>query len=192
MKTCTLFRVNASIFIVLLYVVLYYIVQKTGLNETRFQSVSFFFLPAMARLMAALILGLWSIPALFVGGAVCIFAGWYDLGPGVGREFIMNSLSALGAPLGTYLVLKFRQIHPDLAGLTAKDLICLSAGCAMGNAVFLWFGFILLGLEGPGHGVLWGIFFGDWIGVWVMVLVLKLALQSFGRILGPATRVGLD
>lgn len=192
MNTCFLFRVNASIFFVVLYVVLYYIVHKTGLNQTQFQSVSFFFLPAVVRLVAALVVGLWSIPVLFVGGAVCIFAGWYDLGPGIGQEFLINGLSALGGPLGTFWVLKCRAIRSDLAGLSVQDLIWLSAGCAAGNALFLRIGYSLLDMASAGQGLMLSIFIGDCVGVWVMMLILKALLPFFGRLIGPVMRVDMD
>ena len=109
----TVFKVQFAAFIVALYVSLYYLTGKLVSNEVPVAVASFLFLPAFARLLSVLVIGLWSIPALFIAGLFCV-----DLGLGWGGKIVVSAFIATGAPLGIKVTRYFQRLETTLSHLT--------------------------------------------------------------------------
>jgi hypothetical protein len=159
-----------------LYVSLYQLSGLISGNEAFGGVASAFFLPAFVRLLAFLIIGYWSIPALFVAALICV-----DLGLGLDARIIVAAFLATGAPLGIAFVMRAIDLDLSLSNLTPGRLLWLSIGSSMGNTIFYQIGITLAGVRT--HGPLDDVvtFVGDTAGTWAIIYLLKLALTVLGR-----------
>lgn len=143
--------------------------------------VSLLFLPAFVRLVAFLVIGFWSIPLLFFAGYLCILFGWYDVAPGHGVEVSATLAMAFGAPLGTWVAMQLRRVQPDLIALSPFDLLWLSIGCSLGNALLQSLALYLALATPPQLGVMAAIFWGDTLGTWLTILLVRAGLLATNR-----------
>lgn len=159
-----------------LYVSLYQLSGAISGNEAFGGFASAFFLPAFVRLLAFLIIGYWSIPALFVAALICI-----DLGLGTDAKIVVAAFLAVGAPLGIALTMRVVKLDLALSNLTPARLLWLSMGSALGNTIAYQAGLSIVGFK-P-HGLLADAvtFIGDTAGTWAIIYLIKVALTLFGR-----------
>ena len=159
-----------------LYVCLYRLSGIISGNEAFGGFASLFFLPAFVRLLAFLIIGYWSIPALFVAALFCV-----DLGLGPDGRIVVSAFLAVGAPLGIAVAMQMVELDLSLSNLTPSRLLWLSMGSALGNAVAYQTGLSIVGFET--HGLLERAvtFIGDTAGTWTIIYILKASLTIIGR-----------
>lgn len=170
------FKIQFAAFIVVLYVTLYYLTGLLAANELPFAVASLFFLPAFARLLGFLVIGYWSIPALFIAGLFCV-----DLGLGLSDRVLVSAFIATGAPLAIGTVSRLLQLQPSLTNLPPIRLLWLSLASSFGNMVFYNTGLALVGLEYFKPQVLAATFIGDAVGTWAVISVIKIGLTAYGR-----------
>ena len=143
--------------------------------------VSLLFLPAFVRLMAFLVIDFWSIPLLFVAGYVCILFGWYDIAPGRHVETFSTLAMAIGSTLGVWVAMQVRRVRADLFALSPMDLLWLSIGCSLGNALLQSLALYLALATPPHFGVMAAIFWGDTLGTWLTILLVRAGLLLTNR-----------
>lgn len=171
-----MFKLQFAAFIVVLYVSLYYLTGKLVSTAVPVALASFLFLPAFARLLGVLVIGLWSIPALFIAGLVCV-----DLGLGWGGKIVVSAFIATGAPLGIRIASALQRLEPTLSNLTPARLLSLSLAGALGNMIFYNLGMALVGVGDFNLAIDGTTFVGDALGTWAVISVIKLGLTGYGR-----------
>lgn len=159
-----------------LYVALYHLSDLLAGNEAIGGVASVIFIPAFVRLLGFLVIRWWIVPALFVAGLFCV-----DLGLGFQARIVVSMAIALGAPVGIYLAALAMRLSSRLAGLNAMQLLWLSLGCAVGNALFYNAAVAMVRPDHSGENFALEIFLGDALGTWVMVLLVKWLLTLSGR-----------
>lgn len=158
------------------YAGIYRLTQSSGLYHSLIDfNPWLFYPPAFIRLAAFLVIGFWSIPALFLAGLCCI-----DFGLSFGGIIIVSAFCAVGGPLGVDLAAKLIALRPNLENLTPHRLLMLSFGCAVGNAIFLKMGLSLADYETSKMPDYLSIVIGDTLGTWVMLYLAKIAIMIFG------------
>lgn len=171
------FRIAISGLFIALYVALFWVTRAMVGIQHFHGLVSLLFLPAFVRLIAFLVLDFWAAPLLFLAGYLCILFGWYDVAPGHGVEIAATVAMAIGAPLGTWFAMRLRQVRADLDALSPLDLLWLSIGCSLGNAVLQSVALSLLLPMPPDSRVMIGFLLGDTLGTWVGIMLAKMALN---------------
>lgn len=163
----------------LLYIALYHLSDVFASVQGVEGLVSFFYLPAFIRLLGFLIVGYWIIPTLFAASVFLSITGAYDLGPGLAPELIIAAFTAVGGPFGVFLASRLANLKPSLSNLTPLRLLCLSVGCAMGNAVFHYFAWVVIGDCTFSPVRYFAIFFGDFVGTWAIIYLIKTGLTLY-------------
>ena len=176
------FKLGISAFFVALYLALFWLTNILVGVQAVAGLVTLVFLPAFVRLMAFLVVGFWTVPILFTAGIGCVLLGWYDMGPGIGPEIAATAATSVGAPLGIWIAMYLRRVQPDLARLSAFDLLWLSVGSSLGSALFLSLSLHLTVHTPPHHSLTGVIFVGDALGTWIAILLTKAALTLVGRL----------
>lgn len=134
------------------------------------------FLPAFTRLLGFLLIGLWSIPALFGAALFCV-----DLGLAPSQQVVVSAGLACGAPLALWAIAPFMGVQPHLDNLSAPKLVQLSFVAATGSAIGYNLGLILVGEYQGSYEVFFAIILGDAVGTWTIVYTLKTVLTFAGR-----------
>lgn len=165
----------------LIYIALYHLSDVVASVQGVDGVASVFFLPAFIRLLGFLIVGYWIIPTLFFATAYLSVAGSYDLGPGLVPELIIAAFTSVGGPFGVFIASRFAKLKPSLSNLTPLRLLCLSVGCAAGNAVFHYFAWVVIGDHTFSAVRYFSIFFGDLVGTWAIIYLIKTALTVYSR-----------
>ncbi|MFM7028738.1 MAG: hypothetical protein ACKOXK_08710 [Chakrabartia sp.] len=181
MNDALLSRVALSAFFVALYVALFWVTNALVGALVLQGLVSLLFLPAFVRLISFLVLGFWAMPLLFFAGYLCILLGFYDIAPGNNVEIAATIAMAIGAPVGTWIVMKLRRVRPDLNALSPLDLLWLSLGCSLGNAVVQKMALLTMLPAPPGRGIMIGLFIGDTLGTWLAIMLVKAGLTFASR-----------
>lgn len=170
-------KVGMAILFSLLYATTYRLFQGMGIYH---ELISFnpwlFYPPAFLRLAAFLLIGYWSIPALFIAGFCCI-----DFGMTLRGIAIVSAFCAVGGPLAVDLTAKAISLRASLINLTPLRLLILSLACAMGNAIFMKMGLSIVNYETSKMPDYLSIVIGDTIGTWVMIYLIKTVLTVYGR-----------
>lgn len=172
-------QIFGAVIFSLLYAGTYRLFQGLGIYHELIAFNPWLFYPAaFLRLVAFLVIGYWSIPALFVAGFCCI-----DFGMGIAGVAVVSAFCAVGGPLAVDIASRAISLRPSLSNLTPQRLLVLSLACAVGNAVFL-----KIGLSFASHGMsrvpdYLSIIVGDTVGTWVMIYLIKFALTAFGSAL---------
>ena len=172
----SVFKLQFAAFIVALYVSLYYLTGKLVSNNLPVSVASLLFLPAFARLLGVLVIGLWSIPALFIAGLVCV-----DLGLGWDGRIVVSAFIATGAPLAIKIASSVQRLEPTLSNLTPARLLWLSLASSLGNMVFYNLSMALVAVGDFNLAVIGTTFIGDALGTWTVISVIKLGLTAYGR-----------
>lgn len=172
----SVFTAQFAAFIFALYVSLYYLTGKLVSNEVPLAVASFLFLPAFARLLGVLVIGLWSIPALFIAGLVCV-----DLGLGWGGKIVVSAFIATGAPLGIKIASALQGLEPTLSNLTTNRLLGLSLASSLGNMIFYNLSMALVGVGNFNLAINSTTFIGDALGTWAVISIIKIGLTAYGR-----------
>lgn len=170
------FKIKFAAFIVVLYVALCYLTGLLAGENLPVALASLLFLPAFARLLGFLVIGYWSIPALFIAELFCI-----DLGLGLSDRVLVSAFTATGAPLAIATASRLLQLQPGLANLTAIRLLWLSLASSFGNMIFYSTSLTLAGLEFFHPQVLAATFIGDTLGTWAIIYVIKLGMTFWSR-----------
>jgi len=161
----------------LLYAGTYRLFQGMGIYH---ELISFnpwlFYPPAFLRLAAFLIIGYWSIPALFIAGFCCI-----DFGMNLTGIAIVSAFCAVGGPFAVDMTSRAISLKPSLSNLTPSRLLILSLACAVGNAVFMKLGLSLANYGKSHIPHYFSIIVGDTLGTWVMIYLMKMGLTVWGR-----------
>jgi len=161
----------------LLYAGTYRLFQGMGIYH---ELISFnpwlFYPPAFLRLAAFLIIGYWSIPALFIAGFCCI-----DFGMNLTGIAIVSAFCAVGGPFAVDMTSRAISLKPSLSNLTPSRLLILSLACAVGNAVFMKLGLSLANYGKSHIPHYFSIIVGDTLGTWVMIYIMKTGLTVWGR-----------
>ncbi len=175
------YRVVISLFFGALYVGLFGLTHALIGVQSFDGLVSLLFLPAFVRLMAFLVIDFWTIPLLFLSGYVCILFGWYDVAPGNSVEISATVAMAFGSTLGTWVAMRLRRVRADLFALSPLDLLWLSIGCSLGNALLQSLALYLALTTPPHFGVMAAIFWGDTLGTWLTILLVRAGLLLANR-----------
>ena len=170
------FKIQFAALIVALYVALYYLTGFLHSENLPTAVASLLFLPAFARLLGFLVIGYWSIPALFIAGLFCV-----DLGLGFSDRILISAFIATGAPLAIGTASRLLQLQPSLTNLTPIRLLWLSLASSFGNMIFYNTGLASVGLNFFQPKDLAATFIGDAAGTWAIISVIKLSLTSWGR-----------
>lgn len=173
----SVFKLQFAAFIVVLYVSLYYLTGKLVNNEVPVAVASFLFLPAFARLLGVLVIGLWSVPALFIAGLFCV-----DLGLGWEGRTVVSAFIATGAPLGIRVASNLLRLEPTLSNLTPTRLLWLSLASSLGNMIFYNLSMTLVGVGDLNLTIDGTTFIGDGLGTWAVISVIKIGLTVYGRL----------
>ena len=176
MEEQSVFKLQFAAFIVVLYVSLYYLTGKLVSNDLPVAVASLLFLPAFARLLGVLVIGLWSIPALFIAGLVCV-----DLGLGWDGRIVVAAFIATGAPLGIKIASSLQRLEPTLTNLTPTRLLWLSLASSFGNMIFYNLSMALVGVGEFNLAITGTTFIGDALGTWTVISLIKLGLTAYGR-----------
>jgi hypothetical protein len=172
------FKLQFAAFIVALYVSLYYLTGKLVGNYLPTAVASFLFLPAFARLLGVLVIGLWSIPALFIAGLFCV-----DLGLSWDDRIVVAAFIATGAPLGIKIASSLQRLEPTLSNLTPARLLWLSLASSFGNMIFYNLSMALVGVGDFNPALSATTFIGDALGTWAVISVIKIGLTVYGRLI---------
>lgn len=171
------YKVGMAVVFSLLYVGTYRLFQSMGIYQ---ELISFdpwlFYPPAFLRLAAFLVIGYWSIPALFVAGFCCI-----DFGMNLTGIAIVSAFCAVGGPFAVDMTARAISLRASLSNLTPARLLILSLACAIGNATFMKIGLSIVNYETSKMPDYLSIVIGDTIGTWVMIYLIKGALTVWGR-----------
>lgn len=170
------FSVSFAAAMSVLYVILYHLSDLLAGNEAVGGVASVIFLPAFVRLFGFLVIRWWIVPALFVAGLFCV-----DLGLNIQARVVVSTAIAFGGAVGIYVVARATRLSPMLSGLNAMQLLWLSLGCAVGNALFYNAALMIVRLNQNQGNFAFEIFLGDAIGTWVMILLVKWLLTLSGR-----------
>lgn len=185
MRESNLNKALLAVAFAFLYVVILKLTYRTGVYQLLDFDPWLFFPPAFLRLAAFLVLGFWSIPALFLAGLFVV-----DFGLNTFGIIIVSACCAVGGPFGVDVASKLVSLKSDLSNLTPLRLLALSLGCALGNAALLKMGLLaadyqpsllyasIADPEGPHYT---SIVIGDTVGTWVMIYLIKSALTIYGR-----------
>jgi hypothetical protein len=161
----------------LLYAGTYRFFQSLGVyNELISFNPWLFYPPAFLRLAAFLVIGYWSIPALFIAGFCCI-----DFGMDLTGVAIVSAFCAVGGPFAVDMAARSVSLKASLSNLTPSRLLILSLACAIGNAAFLKMGLSIVNYETSKMPDYLSIIVGDTIGTWVMIYIVKTGLMIFGQ-----------
>jgi len=155
----------------LLYIILY---EANALLHLRWSDnavAAIIFLPAFVRLFSFLMIGLWSILALFLAALWCI-----ELGLDPVEQSVLALFLASGGPLGAYTACRFLTISNDLGDLTPSKLLALSVACCLGSNAGYHLGLRMIGFPDQGVIVQLTTFTGDIVGTWAIIYVLKTML----------------
>ena len=165
------YKVLMAVVFSLLYAVTYRLFQGMGIYHELISFNPWLFYPAaFLRLAAFLVIGYWSIPALFVAGFCCI-----DFGMNLSGIAIVSAFCAVGGPFAVYMAAKAISLRPSLSNLTPSRLLLLSLACAVGNAVFM------VNYETSKMPDYASIIVGDTLGTLVMIYLIKMGLTGWGR-----------
>jgi hypothetical protein len=171
------YKAGMAIVFSLLYAATYRLFQGMGIYH---DLISFnpwlFYPPAFLRLAAFLVIGYWSIPALFVAGFCCI-----DFGMNLTGIAIVSAFCAVGGPFAVDMAARAISLRASLSDLTPSRLLILSLACAVGNAVFMKLGLSLVEYETSKMPDYASIIVGDTLGTWVMIYLIKTVLTVWGR-----------
>lgn len=161
----------------LFYAATYRLFQSFGIYH---ELISFnpwlFYPPAFLRLGAFLVIGYWSIPALFIAGFCCI-----DFGMNLTGIAIVSAFCAVGGPFAVDITGRAISLKPSLSNLTPSRLFILSLACAVGNAVFMKLGLSAVNYETSKMPDYASIVVGDTLGTWAMIYLIKTGLIFWGR-----------
>lgn len=161
----------------LLYAGTYRLFQGMGIYHELISFNPWLFYPlAFLRLAAFLIIGYWSIPALFIAGFCCI-----DFGMNLTGIAIVSAFCAVGGPFAVDMTSRAISLKPSLSNLTPSRLLILSLACAVGNAVFMKLGLSLANYGKSHIPHYFSIIVGDTLGTWVMIYIMKTGLTVWGR-----------
>ena len=172
----SVFKLQFAAFIVVLYISLYYLTGKLVSNDLPVVAASFLFLPAFARLLGVLVIGLWSIPALFIAGLICV-----DLGLGWDGRIVVSAFIATGSSLGIKIASSLQRLEPTLSNLTPARLLWLSLASSLGNMIFYNLSMALVGVGNFNLAINGTTFIGDALGTWAVISLIKLGLTGYGR-----------
>ena len=173
----SLFKIRFSAFILTLYVSLYYLTGKLVSDDVPVAVASLLFLPAFARLLGVLVIGLWSIPTLFIAGLFCV-----NLGLGWEGRIVVSAFIATGAPLGIKITSYTQGLEPTLSNLTPTRLLWLSLASSFGNMIFYNTSVALVGVGDFNLRLSAITFIGDGLGTWAVISVIKIGLTAYGRL----------
>lgn len=166
--------------LIVLYIALYRLNLLIMGNEEFGGLASILFLPAFIRLLATLLIGWWSIPALFIAAWFCV-----DLGLSPASHFIVVAALAIGAPLTIQCARQAARLNTSLANLTGKRLLILSFASALGSAAAYHLGLLLTGTSHQLDETFLATIIGDSSGTWLVIYALKGAMTLLGRRLQP-------
>lgn len=170
-------KVLLAVLFSLLYAATYRLFQGIGVYH---ELISFnpwlFYPPAFLRLAAFLVIGYWSIPALFIAGFCCI-----DFGMNLTGIAIVSAFCAVGGPFAADMTSKVISLKPSLSNLTPARMLILSLACAVGNAVSLKLGLSVVNFETSKMPDYFSVVIGDTIGTWLMIYLIKVVLTVWGR-----------
>ena len=172
MSPSALYNAIFSVALTFLYVAFYYLSDWMLGNEALGGIAGLIFLPAFIRLFGFLVIRYWIIPALFVAGLFCV-----DLGLSLYGKLLVSAFLAVGGPFGVFIVSRLCKLQPTLSNLTPLNLLWLSAGCSLGNAIFYHFGLEAAGYDDRTPLAHLYIFIGDMIGTWAVVYSIKFAMD---------------
>ena len=160
------------------FIILYYVnVAITG-TEALNGIAAWLFLPAFVRLVAFLLIGYWSIPALFVSALVTID---FSLSPS--SHIIVCAFFAIGAPIALGITTKQIGVSPSLKNLSGTQLLVLSVASALGSAAAYHIGLTVVGSQAHSAASFATTALGDAAGTWVVIYTIKLLLTFIGRFL---------
>lgn len=135
------------------------------------------FLPAFVRLLGFLLIGLWSIPALFLAALICV-----DLSLSVTSQIIVSLFLAVGAPLGLLVSSRLIGVTPTLNNLNSTRLLVLSVAAALGSGTAYHTGLTIVGAETHSAGSFFTAAFGDAAGTWVVIYAIKILLMLVSKV----------
>lgn len=138
------------------------------------------FLPAFVRLLGFLLVGFWSIPALFVAALICV-----DLSLGPAAQIIVCVFLAAGAPIALWAACNLVGVQPSLKNLSGSQLLILSVAAALGSGASYHIGLTLVGADVHSAASFFTSAFGDAVGTWVVIYVLKFFVMLSSRALLP-------
>lgn len=167
------------VMIALAYVSLYYLNAIVMGTETFNGVAAWLFLPAFIRLLGFLLLGLWSIPALFVAALICV-----NLSLGLTSHVIVSFFLAVGAPVTLWAVRNLVGVKPSLKNLTGSRILILSVAAALGSGGAYHLGLALVGADFSAASFFTAAF-GNIAGTWAVIYMLKILLTLTGRMSFP-------
>lgn len=129
------------------------------------------FLPAFVRLLGFLLVGFWSIPALFVAALFCV-----DLSLSPTSQVVVSIFLAVGAPIALGIASKVIGVEASLANLTGSRIFILSVAAALGSGAFYHIGLSIVGAQTHSMASFFTSALGDAAGTWVVIYTLKMLL----------------
>lgn len=156
-----------------LYIALY---EATAVLQTVLHAnkvAAMIFLPAFVRLLSFLLIGFWSVPALFIAALWCI-----DLGLAPFQQMVLAMFLAIGGPAGTYLATRQLGIASDLRDLSPGKLLILSLACGLGSSFAYHLGLSAIGFPDQSWMIRIATFTGDVAGTWAIIYIIKTALTA--------------
>ncbi|OYU01554.1 MAG: hypothetical protein CFE36_09720 [Sphingomonadaceae bacterium PASS1] len=163
-------------FLTIVYLLLYQLnASIIGTFETNGIAV-LVFLPAFARLLGYLLIGLWAAPFLFLGAVLSL-----DLGLDLRDQITVAALVEVGAPAALMLIQKARLDRPPLRYLTGRQLLVLSSVAALGSAITYHIGLALAGLEVYSVQSFATTVFGNAAGAWAVMYAAKIVMTVMGK-----------
>lgn len=134
------------------------------------------FLPAFARLLGFLLIGLWAAPFLFLGAALSL-----NFGLDLRDQITVAALLEAGAPAALILIQKAGLHRPPLKHLTGRQLLVLSLVAALGSAITYHIGLSLAGLEVYSARSFATTVFGNAAGAWAVMYAAKIVMTVVGK-----------
>ena len=157
-----------------------------GLNATLIGTEAFngvaawLFLPAFVRLLGFLLIGFWSVPALFVAALICV-----DLSLSPASQILVSFFLAIGAPLALWSVSNLVGVDLSLKNLSGSQILVLSVAAALGSGASYHIGLTLVGVEVHSPASFVTAAFGDAAGTWAVIYILKMLVTVVSRALLP-------
>ena len=136
------------------------------------------FLPAFVRLLGFLLVGFWSVPALFVAALVCV-----DLSLSPTSQLIVSFFLAIGAPVALGVTSKIIGVEAYLRNLNGSRILILSVAAALGSGTAYHIGLAAVGVQTYSAASFFTAAFGDALGTWAVIYILKLLLTLGGNVI---------
>lgn len=168
------------VLIALAYITLYNL-NAALVGTNAFNGVAtWLFLPAFVRLLGFLLVGLWSIPALFVAALFCV-----DLSLSPASQIIVSFFLAVGAPTALWAASNLVGVKPSLQHLSGSQIFVLSVAAALGSGASYHIGLTLVGVEVHSPASFATAAFGDAAGTWAVIYLLKMLVTLASRSVLP-------